>query len=85
MTLREPDLDVSGIAIPTIDSVLNEARSFLGDDPVVATMRDVISPEAFEDYNRASDLLLVVTILRERVGMPEAFRTARFTSASWAG
>ena len=67
---KDPEQDVRGIAIPVIDALGGEAKSFLGDDPVVARVEDVLSAEAFDGYVRAADLLLVVRILEERVGKP---------------
>jgi hypothetical protein len=67
---KDPEQDVRGIAIPVIDALVGEAKSFLGDDPVVARVEDVLSAEAFDGYVRAADLLLVVRILEDRVGKP---------------
>jgi hypothetical protein len=56
---KDPEQDVRGIAIPVIDALVGEARSFLDDDPVVARVQDVLSAGAFDGYVRAADLLLV--------------------------
>lgn len=46
VTERDPEQEVQGMALPVIDAVLNAAKEHLRDDPVIARMRDVISPEA---------------------------------------
>ena len=55
-----------------LDAVLGEAKGFLGEDPVVQRAEDVISPEAVAAGGviRAVDVLLVVTMLLDRVGRP---------------
>jgi hypothetical protein len=67
---KDPEQDVRGIAIPVIDALVEEAKSFLGDDRVLARVEDVLSAEAFDGYVRAADLLIVVRVLEERVGKP---------------
>jgi hypothetical protein len=81
---KDSEQDVAGLAIPVLDWLVDEARSFLGDDPLVLRLRDVISPEAFEGYSghRASDILIVVGQLLSRVGMPESMTRVKF-ERSW--
>jgi hypothetical protein len=67
---KDPEQDVRGIAIPVIDALVEEAKSFLGDDRVLARVEDVLSAEAYDGYVRAADLLIVVRVLEERVGKP---------------
>lgn len=65
---KDPEQDVRGIAIPAIDAVIDEAKTFIDDDPVVDRVQDVMAAEVFEGYVRAQDVLIVVRILLDRVG-----------------
>lgn len=70
----EPEQDVRGMAVPVLDAALSDVKAFLGGDPVVSVIRDVISAEAFADADegvRVVDVLLVVTMLMTRVGRPK--------------
>ncbi len=63
---RDPDQDVRGAALPVLDAAVTAGKDALdADDPIVAAIRDVISPEAIETGESvlASDALLVVTQL----------------------
>jgi hypothetical protein len=57
---------VQGIALPVVAEVINLARGFVADDPVVGVMQDIISPDFImaETSMRAADALLVATQLR---------------------
>lgn len=73
MTKVEAEQDVRGMAVPVVDAVISEAKDFLDDtDPVVSQIEDVLSADAFasDEGVRAVDLLVVVTILMERIGHP---------------
>jgi hypothetical protein len=73
MTKVAPEQDVRGMAIPVLDAVLEEAKGFLdANDPVVVRVESVLSAESFgaEEGVRAVDLLVVVTILLDRIGHP---------------
>ena len=69
---REPEQDVRGLAIPVLDALLGEAKEFLGDDPIVDRVEDIISPQAVAsgDTIRAVDVLLVVRMLLDRIDRP---------------
>jgi hypothetical protein len=59
---RDPEQEVRGMALPVIDAVLEAAKEILPGDPVIATMRQVVSPEAVAEGEplRAVDVLVVV-------------------------
>lgn len=69
---RDPEQEVQGMALPVLDAVVEHARSFVPDDPVVDTIRGVISPEqiASEEPVRAADALVVATQLDTALGSP---------------
>lgn len=60
------------MAVPVLDAVLTEAKAALGGDPVVAVMRDVISPETIEagEPIRALDALIVARQLHAALPKP---------------
>src|ERR687891_61244 len=62
MVDRDPEQEVRGMALPVIDAVLEAAKEFLPGDPVIATMREVVSPESVAEGEplRAVDVLVVV-------------------------
>jgi hypothetical protein len=63
ITKKDQEQEVRGIALPVLDAVLSAVRgSLLDGDPVLATLPDLISPEAIEagEPIRAVDALLVV-------------------------
>ncbi len=71
---RDPDQEVTGIAVQTLDKVLEEARRLLPSHAVVQTMRDLISPGQIAEGKeiRAVDLLLVVNALFVALSGPYA-------------
>jgi hypothetical protein len=71
---RDPEQEVRSIAIPTLDAALSAVRDLAPDNPVVASVRDVISTEAVEEGEpiRATDVLLVVTTLLAVTPQPPA-------------
>lgn len=71
---RDPDQIVMGAAVISVDAAISDARTYVdADDPVVNRIAEVMSPEAVAagDAIRCSDLLVVVDILRGRLGPPE--------------
>jgi hypothetical protein len=66
LTERDPEQEVHGMALPVLTEVINLARGFVADDPVVGVMQDAISPDFIlgETSVRAADALLVATQLR---------------------
>jgi hypothetical protein len=70
VTDTDPEQEVQGMALPVMDAVLKAARELLPSDPVVATIRDVISPEAITEGRplRAVDALIVVEQLHAALG-----------------
>jgi hypothetical protein len=62
MVDRDPEQEVRGMALPVMDAVLEAAKDFLPGDPVIATIREVVSPEAVSEGEplRAVDLLILV-------------------------
>lgn len=68
---RDPEQEVTGMAVPVLDASIAAIREHLApDDPVLASIRDVISSESVMsgDPVRAVDALLVVTALKARLG-----------------
>ena len=64
---RDPEQEVEGIAVPVLAEVIELARSFVPDDPVVRVIQNIISPEFIIEADtsvRAADALLVATQLR---------------------
>jgi len=59
---RDPEQEVRGMALPVMDAVLEAAKEFLPGDPVIARMREVVSPETVAEGEplRAVDVLVVV-------------------------
>jgi hypothetical protein len=69
----DPEHEVQGVAIATLDAVIREAVEFVGPgDLVIAEIADVISPETVAEGEpiRVANLLIVVTVLRDRIGRP---------------
>lgn len=65
---RDQEQEVRGIALPVIDTVIATAReSMLLDDPVLAVLPDLISPEtlAVGESIRAIDAYLAVGQIKE--------------------
>lgn len=59
------------MAVPVMDAIFSSAKDFVKDDPIVATIRDVIAPESIEDEHvRVFDALIVVGALSEALGPP---------------
>jgi hypothetical protein len=67
---RDPDQEVEGIALPVLDAVIEDVRLVLPDDPVVAAVRGIISPEqiASGEPVRAADALVVARQLDAAIG-----------------
>jgi hypothetical protein len=72
LTQRDPDQEVTGIALPTLDAVVAQARDLVPDSPVVSRIGDVISPNAVltGEPLRASDALIVVDTLSGALRRP---------------
>lgn len=69
MNKTDPEQEVRGIAVPVMDAIIASAKEFVADDPIVVTIRDVISPESLDDEHvRVFDALIVVGALREALG-----------------
>lgn len=69
---RDPEQEVRGIALAPLDQLLNEVRPFIGSDAVIASIRDVISPEMIEEGGevRVADLMVLLTMIQGRIGKP---------------
>lgn len=74
---RDSEQEVTGIAVPALHSVIEEAKTFLEeDDPVVDQIANVISPESvIAGSIRCVDALLVVNMLVSRISKPASPRT----------
>ncbi len=69
---KDPEQDVLGWAVPVVDAVIEEARGYLGDDPVVAAMAGLVSPEniAVGEPVRAAEALILAEQLEAAFGEP---------------
>jgi hypothetical protein len=58
---KDQEQEVRGMALPVLDSVIEAAKEHVVDDPVVQTIRAVISPEAVAEGEpvRAIDAMIV--------------------------
>jgi hypothetical protein len=67
---RDPEQEGQGIALPVLDAAVEHTRSFLPDDPVVNTIRGVVSPDqiASGEPVRAADALVVAKQLDAAIG-----------------
>jgi hypothetical protein len=77
---RDQEQEVRGIALPVLDAVLSAAREhLLLDDPVLASLPDLISPEALEagEPIRAIDAFLAVSQVEEALNRALAARPTR--------
>lgn len=70
MIQRDPEQEVQGIALRVLDAALEDIKAALADDPVVAAVAGIISPETIEagDPIRAVDALLVAQQLDAAIG-----------------
>lgn len=83
---RDPEQEVRGHALATLDAVIRAARHHLPPGhPVIDQAGEVISPEAVVEGEpiRAVDMLLVVTALEG--ALPNASSTSRRDPSSPAG
>jgi hypothetical protein len=67
---RDPEQEVQGIALPVLDALIEGTRGFLSDDPVVAAVAGIISPQTIAEGEpiRAADALLVAEQLSAALG-----------------
>jgi hypothetical protein len=82
---RDPDQEVGAFALPVLDAALTDVRAALPDDPVVAAVSGVISPEAIAagEPLRAADALIVAEQLNAAIGRrPDANATAYAAGAA---
>lgn len=71
---RDPEQEVQGMALPVLDAVIAAVRDLYPQDPMMAVVRDAISPESIAagEPIRAVDALLVARQLEAVVGIPPA-------------
>jgi hypothetical protein len=67
---RDPEQEVQGLAIPVLDAALGDIRVALPDDPVVASLVDLVSADwiASGEAIRAADMLHVAQQLDAAIG-----------------
>ncbi len=66
---RDPEQEVTGIAVPVLDALLTACKAFVPDDPVVRAIDGLITPQAVESGSlRAVDAALVVGQLAIALG-----------------
>ena len=56
---KDPEQEIHGVALVTIDAVLDAGREFVPGHTIISRLRDVISPEAVE----AGDPIRVVDVV----------------------
>jgi hypothetical protein len=49
---KDPEQEIHGVALVTIDAVLDAGREFVPGHTIISRLRDVISPEAVEAGDR---------------------------------
>jgi hypothetical protein len=68
---RDPEQEVGGIALPVFDAVVEAIKDDIGrDNPIVAAVAGIISPETIEAGQpiRAADALVVARMLDAEIG-----------------
>jgi hypothetical protein len=68
---RDPEQEVTGLALPVLDAVVEAIKEEIGrDNPVVQATAGVISPESIENGEpiRAADALLIAKMLDAEIG-----------------
>lgn len=71
LTNRDPEQEVTGMALPVLDAVVEAVKDDIGrDNPVVRAVAGVISPEMIESGEplRAADALMVAKMLDAEIG-----------------
>lgn len=70
ITEQDPGQEVRGIAIPVLEACLQSFREHVPDDPIVAAIREVLSPRAIATGEplRAVDVMLVAGQLAQALG-----------------
>lgn len=68
---RDPEQEVRGMAVPVLDACLQAFKDHVPNDPIVAAIREVVSPEAIEagEPVRAVDAALVAGQLAVALGV----------------
>jgi len=72
LVAKDPEQEVTGIAVPVLDAVLEHAKGVIGDDPVVEAAAAVISADVIGlgEPVRALDALIVAEQLLVTLGHP---------------
>lgn len=62
LVARDPDQEVWDAVFPVLDAVLQVVRQAVPNDPVIASIRDFVSPDSIAEdrQHRAVEVLLVV-------------------------
>lgn len=69
MTDRDPEQEVTGIAVPVLDALLDACKQFVPGDPVVRAIDGLVTPDAVEAGSlRALDAALVVGQMAAALG-----------------
>ena len=78
---RDPEQEVRGIALPVLAACLEAFKAHVSDDPVVQSIRDVVSPEAVVEGEpvRAVDAALVAGQLARALGPEHVVRVSTIT------
>jgi hypothetical protein len=69
---RDPEQEVQGIAVPVLDAALEAIKAAKPDDPVVASLVDLMSADFIGagETIRAADMLVVAEQLDAAIGDP---------------
>jgi len=66
---RDPEQEVTGIAVPVLDALLEACKELVADDPVVRAIDGLVTPQSVEGGSlRALDASLVVGQLAAALG-----------------
>jgi hypothetical protein len=69
ITDRDAEQEVSGIAVPVLDALLQACKDFVPNDPVARAIDGLVTPESVESGSlRALDAALVVGQLAAALG-----------------
>lgn len=81
---RDPEQEVRGMAVPVLDACLQAFREHVPDDPIVAAIQEVMSPEAVAagEPVRAVDVMLVAGQLAQALGSEVAMGLPRSVGSS---
>lgn len=85
ITDRDAEQEVTGIAVPVLDALLEACKRFVPDDPVVAAIDGLVTPDSVESGAlRAVDAALVVGQLAAALGPEQRVPPPMGLSTGWS-